>query len=962
MRTTRGDTASSLACGELERLISICDRFDRALRTGERPAIEEFLASDRDSDELLERLILLELDFLMDAGYSPSPDEYRARFTDRDGAIEAAFGTWHTSSVGVRSSARPEGTLAQEAPTHGLRVEPLANRTRAGLDDSTAASGSTLRNLSGAAGPGITRGGRAKGGAPPSLEPSSVPRYELIEKHAQGGVGEVWLARDHVLDREVALKQLHPEKAADPSLRARFLREAWVTGQLQHPGIVPIFDLARNDQDGRTYYTMRFIAGRTLADSARSQHASRARGEAGELGLRELLGAFVQACQVMAYAHSRGVVHRDLKGRNVVLGDFGEVMVLDWGMAKVLGSKEPGAAPAKGSPSLDAAAGRWTEELTIQGEVLGTPSYMPPEQAMGFLERVNVRSDVYGLGAILYEILAGEPPFRGTSSEVLWRVVHEQPTPPRRRGVAVPPALEAICLKCLAKAPEARYTTAGEVAEEVRRFLADEPVSAHRERWSGRARRWIGRHQTLAAVLVSGLLITTVCLAISAALLMVAGNREARARRRSETNLRLAMNAIDRLYSRVGEDPVLRSRGLEKHRQELLTEARSLFEQLLPEDGAGPVALAQSARSDLRLAAMTHEVGNFPAAILIASRARSTFEGLMRLEPSNRDHRAGAARAFDLLGGHYQSNHQPTEAREALARANALWGSLIHDDPTSQEFRSGHIISRNKLGRLLCLAIHDPPAERALLSPTLDDAQRLAHEAPDSAEVLDQLAESHLLLGCSWATEDIEKARPHFEASLAIREQLAAKHPDHFDFRSELLDSCVLIAARYSNARAADEVASLFKRVRKISEHLVSEHPDVPTLAENRCLIEILHAIHLVQSGEHSRAVSSVELALARAPHSGITMLYAACCLSTASESARLDPASTPEVREELTRRYQLRAMEFLREAYKVGLFVQPHQLAGLKSADPDLAPLRGRDDFQRLVAEIEAGTSLAPH
>jgi hypothetical protein len=337
-----------------------------------------------------------------------------------------------------------------------------------------------------------------------AYEPGACDRYTLSRLHATGGIGRVWLARDASLGRDVALKELRPERAGSPAVWARFLKEAQVTGQLEHPGIVPIYELGRRPGDQQPFYTMRFVRGRTLAEAAAAYYRRRAGGEAGPLELRELLTALVGVCNAVAYAHSRGVLHRDLKPQNVVLGDYGEVMVLDWGLARVTGEPDDMAAPLE----LPAAGG---VDATVQGQVLGTPAYMAPEQAEGRLDLLGPATDVYGLGAILYEILAGRPPFRGDDTAAVLRLVAHDP-PPRPRSVekGAPAALEAVCLKALAKSPAERYATAKELAAEAERWLADEPVGAYRDPLATRARRWAGRHRTLvsaaAVLLVAGLL------------------------------------------------------------------------------------------------------------------------------------------------------------------------------------------------------------------------------------------------------------------------------------------------------------------------------------------------------------------------------------------------------------------------------------------------------------------------
>jgi eukaryotic-like serine/threonine-protein kinase len=334
------------------------------------------------------------------------------------------------------------------------------------------------------------------------LSPEPGRRYTLTRLHATGGVGRVWLAFDSDLGREVALKELRPERSDDQGFANRFLHEARITGQLEHPGIVPVYELVRRSGDGQPFYTMRFIRGRTLTAAIRAYHDQRAAGRAEPLERVALLNAFVATCNAMAYAHSRGVIHRDLKGQNVVLGDFGEVVVLDWGFAKVLDRAnrerqrpEGEAELAPVVPAAEAGPGH-----TVPGQVVGTPAYMAPEQAAGRADRIDHRTDVYGLGAVLYELLTGRPPFAGAGvADVLRQVREAEPARPRQVWAGVPRALEAVCLRALAKDPGRRYASAGELAREVQRWLADEPVAAYPEPAAARLGRWARRHQALAA-------------------------------------------------------------------------------------------------------------------------------------------------------------------------------------------------------------------------------------------------------------------------------------------------------------------------------------------------------------------------------------------------------------------------------------------------------------------------------
>ena len=327
------------------------------------------------------------------------------------------------------------------------------------------------------------RGVDADSTGPMSLGTS--PRLQLHEKvtlkglHSTGGIGQGWRAYDEVLEREIALKELKASTTGSRRHRERFYREAQLTGQLEHPGVVPVYDFVSQGDGDRCYYTMRFVKGRTLTEAIQEYHQRRA--ENPELNLAaeflRLLNAFISVCQTIAFAHSRGVIHRDLKGDNVILGDFGEVIVLDWGLAKRLDDADadddaelpldPGATLAfEPGPNL-------STSVTMQGERLGTPAYMAPEQASGSVDQIDRQTDVYGLAAIFYEILTGRPPFLGKSLvEILHHVIHSPPQPPSQHNPAVPRELERICLQGLAKRRDERQFSATDLAEQVQAWIA----------------------------------------------------------------------------------------------------------------------------------------------------------------------------------------------------------------------------------------------------------------------------------------------------------------------------------------------------------------------------------------------------------------------------------------------------------------------------------------------------------
>ena len=353
-------------------------------------------------------------------------------------------------------------------------------------------------------------------------------RYEPEGEVGRGGMGVIYRVTDRDLNRTIAMKVMlapHEKEGeawekADSQFLARFLEEAQVTAQLDHPGIVPVYELAF-DSEGHVYFTMKLVKGRELGEIFELVGEER-----DGWNLSRAVGALVKACQAVAFAHAKGVIHRDLKPSNVMVGRFGEIYVMDWGLAKVVGKKDLHDIRLKPDSQIThtsvhserrAAIERSVESplITMDGSVVGTPAYMPPEQAEGRVDEVDQRSDVYSLGAILYCLLTGQAPYvsRGTRMSprtILARVIEGPPKRVHKLNPRAPAELVAICEKAMTRAAGKRYTSSLELSEDLEAFLDQRVVQAYEVGAVAEFKKWVVRNKALAASLGAALLFALV--------------------------------------------------------------------------------------------------------------------------------------------------------------------------------------------------------------------------------------------------------------------------------------------------------------------------------------------------------------------------------------------------------------------------------------------------------------------
>ena len=443
--------------------------------------------------------------------------------------------------------------------------------------------------------------------------PTNPGRFRKRQPHASGGLGKVSIAEDQELRRDVALKEIQHVYADDPECRRRFLLEAHVTGSLEHPGVVPVYGMGFNDQ-GRPYYAMRFIRGESLRDAIERLYPTEGDEALDEeqrtREVRRLLQRFVTVCNTIEYAHSRGVLHRDIKPDNIMLGPYGETLVVDWGLAKFVKAGE------ESDPTRVNAPEDLETESTRLGTAMGTPGYMSPEQALGWHDSLTPASEVYSLGATLYCLATGEHAIARSTLEQMIRATQTGDfRAPSEANPSIAKPLEAVILKAMATKSKERYETVGDLADDLDGFLAGEPVTAWREPWSVRVQRWIHRHRTAVSTGVSAVGIATVALAIGVVVLSNANRRIASAREAAEDARDNATEISELALSQYGDyvksitnSRRLRTESLEPLRRDLLVAARDFYTKLASISGGSTDLSLQEADAYFRLGNINNEL------------------------------------------------------------------------------------------------------------------------------------------------------------------------------------------------------------------------------------------------------------------------------------------------------------------------------------------------------------------
>ncbi len=702
--------------------------------------------------------------------------------------------------------------------------------------------------------------------SPPSREPAAVvqvPGYEILSELGRGGMGVVYKARQLRANRLVALKMILSGGHASRGQLERFRIEGEAVASLHHPNIVQVYEVA--EHEGLPFFSLEFLEGGSLADQL----------DGTPWPAKDTAQLVETLSRAMHHAHEKNIVHRDLKPANILLGR--RVPGIGHGEEKKsIGSSRSPMPDAQCPKITDFGLAKQMGSQTGQtqsGDVLGTPSYMAPEQAEGRIHDIGPATDVYALGAILYELVTGRPPFKGTTLlETLEQVRIQEPVAPRQMHQHAPRDLETITLKCLQKDPHKRYGSALELAEDLRRFQDGEPIKARPVSVAERVVRW-GRRNPKIAGLLAALVFVTVAGFISVSALWIHAEGQ---RNRAEGNLKGAVGAVDFYFTNVSENKLVNEPGAESLRRDLLLAARDYYVKFIRENEETADLESELGKSLFRLGQILAEVDSPVKGIEYHQRALALFKKLAKKQPTETAPRADLAATYHHLGRLHRELSQTEESRKYYDEALTLWEQLLRDKPQERLYKAGLARTQMGLGNL-AEVMGDYKEAEADYRKALETREELVKQEPENEDYQRDLAVNHnnlaVVLHLTAQHEKVDKesqeaqkglkgliekkpaiiryqhdlAQGHFNAGVRLAQRteaakaLAAYKEAETIWRRLGRDRPLVglfqasLAATYHNEgdvlkgqEQLGEAEKLYAQARKIQEQLTADHPEEP--------------------------------------------------------------------------------------------------------------------------------------
>jgi serine/threonine protein kinase len=708
-----------------------------------------------------------------------------------------------TNPAAGEATLRPQygGTMVPHDPAPVLAVRPpaapaqtIAAPTALGPNDQTIA-----------ASPDATLGGfdagtkafhqAALAAAPKAVsDGQSFGHYELIEPIAKGGMGIVYKARQKNLNRIVAIKMILAGQFADQGDIDRFYAEAEAAAALSHPNIVAIHEIG--EMNGQHFFSMDFIEGKSLSGLIQENPVP-----------PRLAAEFTRTiAETMEFAHEKGVVHRDLKPANVLLDKRQRPLITDFGLAKQVSN---------------------TSQLTMAGSIVGTPSYMPPEQAAGKIEEVGTWSDLYSIGAILYELLTGRPPFRASNPfETIRQVLETEPPSPRLLNPNVPKDLETICLKCLQKERTRRYSSCQVLADELGRYLRGEPIQARPISQVARFWRLCKRNPITASAIAMAVLVLITATAVSSVYYVKA----ARALVKSDESLSEAIAAVNDFFTAVSEEDLLNQPGMQKFRQDLLSKPKSYFERFAAQRAGDPKVEVELAGAYFRLGEIASVLESPDEAIKPYLKARDIQEKIVARKPSDLPSLKALGDTVNAIGFVRNRQRDFKEANREFVTAVGIREKIAAADPANAEYQRvlanthmniGSIAQANKKFEDARKAFNKAQEIRdGVLKNALFDDPKMNKLRRDFGMCLFNLGNLDLI-------EGVEGAEEHYKESVAIFENLTTAQPKNLQFQRQLALAYRLVANVLLTKNELDEAKQYYLKALERAEPLARLNPEV---------------------------------------------------------------------------------------------------------------------------------------